>query len=145
MRCVLITAASCVLAASASASPRAEWERLDADKRAHVEVSARLGLLFGAFVYAAPHVQIDDGPPPLTQRERLAIASAACLAPGVGKEALDELLGAGADPLDLAADVAGCAVGIGAGAAGGTALRFLVVEPLVERDGTVGAVARWRF
>ena len=105
------------------------------DKRLHFDVSARIGFLFGGFVYAAPE---------MTQPQRLAASSALCLAPGVGKEALDAITHE-ADAMDLAADLAGCAVGIGAGAAVGTGLRVLVVQPIVDADGGVTVAMGWRF
>ena len=100
------------------------------DKRTHAEVSARIGLLFGTFVYAVPD---------MTQPQRLAAASALCMAPGVGKEALDAVTHE-ADAMDLVADAAGCAVGIGAGAIAGTTLRYVVVDPI---RGTLSLKVTW--
>lgn len=111
------------------------WDSLPADKRAHVEVSAKVGGLAGAFAFAMPSGAA-------TGRARVGGALAACLSVGAAKEAVDEwdyripranLLTRnrteGADPLDLAADAAGCAAGVAAGALFGRGAR-LVCDPV---------------
>lgn len=131
-----------------------EWERVPEDKRLHADVSARIGLLFSGFIYALPRRGVDRNGKParLSEATRIASAAGICLAPGLGKEAVDEIeyrsterRTSGADPMDLVADVAGCAVGIGAGAAVGTGLRYVVVQPVLRADGGFAFTAGVRF
>ena len=131
-----------------------EWERVPADKKLHADVSARIGLLFGGFVYAVPRRGVDrhGNPYVFSEKTRIAAAAGACLAPGLGKEAIDEAeyrssdrRSSGADPLDLVADVAGCAAGIGVGAAVGTGLRYVVVQPIMLEDGGIAVGAGIKF
>lgn len=144
------------------ADARAEWERLPEDKRTHVEVEARLGLIttwitFSPFIAAETAAKRAEWDAQLGQR--LAVSGAFCLSAGVAKEAIDEWdyrvtnprlavfqrgRTRGAEALDLVADAAGCAVGIGAGATLGSGLRHFVVAPLVG-DGVTGAQLTVRF
>lgn len=90
---------------------------LPPDKQQHFEVEAKIGLLFGTIFFLPPTEEISTS-------KRWLYSGAVCLTPGVAKEVLDATTHE-ADPLDMVANLAGCAVGVSAGAVLGTSIRIV--------------------